>query len=259
MNNKNRRSIGLKTKKVYSKQEKTNNKSKECFIDPSMSLTEVKNRLKETVFSTENMAPISGLLKQNFLKYRRQYFHWETDENKYEEIYKIFDPLPYRGKYPVELIAIPYLSRVNLQPQTMCFCSFKHKKNTLHAALIDNEIEFYSLHSSDRFDERFSGNFISKRTPEEIGKMFIFNNMSWLKRYDLNGFPYYYDIVRDGIYCCSNVKGLWLRKTFISRDMLYPSQVKFYNENVQKLNKHLIQQGIPPINKIMRYSNKMAA
>lgn len=238
---------------------KINNNSKKHFIDPSMSLTEIKKLLKETVFSTENMAPISGLLNQNSLKYRRQYNSWDTDENKQEEIYKIFEPLNYGGKFPVKLIVIPYQSRRNFQPQTMCFCIFKHKKNILHAALIDNKIEFYSLHSSDRFDERFNGNFISKRTPEEIGRMFIFNNMSWLKKYDLDGSSYYYDIVRDGIYCCSNVKGLWLRKTFISRDILYPSQVKFYNENVPDLNKYLIQRGIPPIKKIMEHSNKMAA
>ena len=238
---------------------KINNNSKKHFIDPSMSLTEIKKLLKETVFSTENMAPIPMLLKQNFAKYRRSCIFWETDENKQEEIYKIFEPLNYGGDFPVKLVVIPYYSRGNSQIQTMCFCIFKHKKNILHAALIDNKIEFYSLHSSDRFDERFNGNFISKRTPEEIGRMFIFNNMSWLKKYDLNGSSYYYDIVRDGIYCCSNVKGLWLRKTFISRDMLYPSQVKFYNENVPDLNKYLIQRGIPPINKIIEHSNKIAA
>ena len=256
---KSKKSTGLKTKKLSSKQEKTNNNSKNHFIDPKMPLPEVEIRLKETVFSTENMAPISRLLKQNFLKYRRQYLHWDTDENKQEEIYKIFDPLPYRGKYPVKLIAIPYQSRENSHPQTMCFCIFNHKEYVLHAALIDNEIQFYSSHSSDRFDERVNGNFISKRDPKGIGKMLIYNNMSCVKKYDFDGFPYYYDIVRDGIYCCSNEKDIWLRKTFISRDMLYESQVEFYNENLPKLNKHLIRRGIPPISKITVYSNKMAA
>ena len=238
---------------------KINNNSKKHFIDPSMSLTEIKKLLKETVFSTENMAPISGLLNQNFLKYKRQYIFWETDENKQEEIYKIFAPLPYSGKYPVKLIVIPYYSRDNMQLQQMCFCIFNHKDKVLHAALIENEIQFYCSHSSDRFDERINGNLISKRTPKGIGEMLIFNNMSYVKEYKHEGYFEYYDIVRDGIYCCINEKGIWLRKTFVSRDMLFPSQVKFYNENVPELNKHLILRGIPPINEIRKYSNKMAA
>lgn len=231
-------------------------KKKEHFIDPAMSLEGVRNYLKKTVFSNANLAPLA--IEANKLKYINQFVQWTT-ARKDDELFKIFSPVSSKMKYRLTLYGVPYGMYGNRTIKMMYFTIFYYRNFELVAALINDEVLIYTKHSIDRYDEHFLGNTYSDRTINMIGKMLISNNLSWVKRYEYDGIFSYYDIVRDGMYCCTNEKGMWLRKTFISRDMFFPSQVKFYNDNLPELNQYLKEQGIPPINVIMKLRDGMAA
>ena len=215
------------------------------FIDAKMSLEEVRVLLEKTVFSPENKRRIETKVDRDSLKYKRKHLRWL--ESCTDELYQIFDPIKVEDSYPIKLIGIPYFSKNNNQGHIMFFSAVRVKKGWLIAALIEDEIEFFTMHSIDGFEQRKDANLYQTRLLKNIGKMLINNNMSWVCNYNENGFSATYDIVRDGMYICTNENGIWLKKTFVTTDMFRPEQRRFYNTQVSCLNEHLKDRGIPLI------------
>lgn len=131
----------------------------------------------------------------------------------------------------------------------MFHASIQHGRNRILAALINNNIEFFTQHSLNRYEERSLGRFQPIGDIRTIGKMLIKNNMSWECGYKIGGTEYKYVVVRDGIFICTNVQGIWLRTTFISRDMFRLGQKQFYNKQLPELNRYLRSIGSPPIDR----------
>ncbi len=210
-----------------------------------MTLVEVRNLLKETVFSTDNIAPALKIVEKNYLSYKRRYLWWsETHSN---EQFLIFNPLPYVGKYPAKLRAIPYWSKYDNNLHTLLFSSVRNGKGWLIAALIEGEIEFYTMHSIDRYEQRVDYNLYMTRHIENVGKLLINNNMSWVRCDNVLYPRKTYAVVRDGMFLCKYENGVCLKTTFISKDLFGPEQKDFYNRQLPELNKHLVENGSPII------------
>lgn len=210
-----------------------NVKMKEQFINPKMSLAEVRNLLAKTMFSAENIEQIKTEVKQdhrNTLQYRRKYLCWlEGCKNK---PFCFLDQVADKGKYPIRLVGTLYYSRDSTQINFMFHAVVQYREHRLVTALINNNIEFFTQHSINRYEERFLGRFQPVWNMRTIGEMLINNNMSWESGYKINGTEYKYVVVRDGIFICTNVQGIWLRKTFISHDMFRLGQKQFYNNQL---------------------------
>lgn len=224
---------------------------KEHFIDPRWSMLQVKNHLMETVFSEENMSPTINIVSQNFFKYRRQFLFWETKRNE-NELYLIFPPLNYTGKYPAKLLTIPYCTYDQRKVKIMYYTVFNYRNHKGVAVLIEDDIVIYTWHCIDRYAIRVWGVHPSKVTDEMVVEMLIYNNMSYVCRLEDNISPcQIYDIVRDGIYGCEFENGIIVRKTFLNNEMLSPIQVRFKNDKLKFLNEHLKRLGIPKIDEIL--------
>ena len=161
------------------------------------------------------------------------------------ELFKIFDPIRYKGDYPIPLIGVPYQSRDSHRPSVMFYATVLYKSYKLVAALINNNVEFFTQHSVDRYKERFQGELVPNGRINSIGRMLIYNNISLICNYNDNDHREIYSVVRDGIFICANKQGVLLRKTFIAPEMFAAEQRRFYNRQLPALNGLLKQEGRP--------------
>lgn len=213
------------------------------FIDPKMSLAEVSNFLKETVFSIDNVKQVEDKVAGDFERNRRQFLRWA--ENPKGELFKIFDSITCKDNCPIPLIGFPYQSRDSHRPSVMFYATVLYRSYKLVAALINNNVEFFTQHSIDRYKERFQGELVPNGQINSIGRMLIYNNISLICNYNDNNHREIYSIVRDGIFICANKQGVLLRKTFIAPDMFAAEQRRFYNRQLPALNGLLKQEGRP--------------
>lgn len=228
-------------------------------VDPTMSIDEVKEHLKATVFSSENIIPSSVIIKGNFLKYKKQYVFWLTEEND-GEYFKIYSKLDYSGRHTLPLNVIPYWHRNGSKPNAIYFCTFHHRAFEYVAHFIEGEVQLYSMHAVRRYIQRFLGvSPYMMPTYKMIGEMFLYNSVSQISTYHFNGCNYNYEIVRDGIFNCERTDDTMVRTTFLSREMLKNSQVVFYNKNIHNLNGLMVAHGQSLVPRIVDDRYNMAA
>lgn len=224
-------------------------------IDQSMSLEDVKEYLKATVFSSENIAPSSKMIDAKYLTYKNKYVKWSTEEHG-DERYIIYPQLKYEGNHQVALNIIPYWDE-KWGLSKIYFCLFYYGKRKCLAHLIGGEIQLYSTHVAKRYAERFCK--MSRYSNKSIGRMLIYNQVSYIDTYQFIGRSYSYEIARDGIFNCEQRNGSMIRTTFLNKKKFKLRQVSYYNKCLSMLNEKLKAHKLPPVPRITDASYYMAA
>lgn len=217
-------------------------------VVPSMTLDDVGDYLMETVFSNENLQPALNILNKNFKRYKKTYRDWLFTRDK-DDLYKIFNPLPYNGKYPQKLTAIPYWSKDGKDVRWITFTRINHNGFKGIALGNDTTIDFYSEHCIERYAERCLGEKLKFGEIDDIfiGDMLIYNEMSYQKEYEYQGVVSIYEIVRDGVFLSYPGSKYKMIRTFITSAEFFEQQKAFVNKGINILNPHLLSEGISPI------------
>ena len=82
---------------------------------------------------------------------------------------------------------------------------------------------------------------------EFIGDMLIYNLISQVRIFEYKGRKSTYNIVQDGVFISVQLGHYRLMKTFLGTDNFFKNQKEFYNDGLESLNRHLIDNGLPSI------------
>ena len=215
-------------------------------IVSSMTLIEVGDFLKETVFSSDAISKLEERVDKKNKDYEKAYKVWlyNHDEN---EFCKIFNPIRYKGKNSETLTMVPFWIKGDKEISFVLFSIFHYNGQKYVASCIDGGLEFYSNHCLERYAERCLDDKDAVIDEEFIGDMLIYNLISQVRIFEYKGRKSTYNIVQDGVFISVQLGHYRLMKTFLGTDNFFKNQKEFYNDELESLNRHLIENGLPSI------------